>query len=353
MYKAGFIGAGNMGGALITAACRTIGPENVIITGHDMDKANELAAKTGCHIASSNIEVARLAQYVFLAVKPNIIREVAVGIADTLRNGANADAHATGASCTYADASAAGTPTTDAPAASNLAAAASTACVADPSKDAAADAPAASNLAATASAACVADPSTYAVAGASDAGTCTHTGHVVVTIAAGITRETIRKSIKDAVPVIRIMPNTPVAVGQGMILITGDGEDDPHVKELQEFMKGAGDFMYLPESSFDITTSISSCSPAYVYMFISAMADGAVQVGVPRNQAIRLAAKTVLGSAQMVLETGIHPDQLKDNVCSPGGSTIAGVNVLEENRFRYAAAQAIIKSTERNLELGK
>ena len=112
-------------------------------------------------------------------------------------------------------------------------------------------------------------------------------------------------------------------------------------------------FEKLPESQIDITSSINGCAPAYVYMFIEALADGAVQVGVPRDRAIRLAAQTVLGSAAMVLETGKHPDQLKDDVCSPGGSTIVGVSALEENNFRYAAAQSIVKSTEKNCSLGK
>ena len=270
MFKIGFIGAGNMGGALITAACRTIGAEQVVITDYDKEKAQALAAQTGCAVAADNMKIAADAEFIVLAVKPGVIRPVATGIADTLQEGAARGLH-----------------------------------------------------------------------------------QVVVTIAAGVEIRTIRDCIGEDVPVIRIMPNTPVQVGQGMILLTGDGEDDENVREFQTLMKGAGDFLYIPESSFDITTSISSCSPAYVYMFISAMADGAVQVGVPRAQAIRLAAKTVLGSAQMVLETGIHPDQLKDNVCSPGGSTIVGVNALERSGFRYAAAQAIIESTEKNLSLGK
>ena len=270
MYKTGFIGAGNMGGALIIAACKTIGPEHVIITDYDLGKARELAAQTGCQVAESNNEVVRSSEYTFLAVKPNVMRSVAAGIADTL----NAEIEK-------------------------------------------------------------------------------GIKHVIVTIAAGITIATIKECIGNKAPVIRIMPNTPVAVGQGMILLTGDGEQDENIVEFQSIMKEAGDFLYIPESSFDITTSISSCSPAYTYMFISALADGACQVGVPRAQAIRLAAKTVLGSAQMVLETGIHPDQLKDNVCSPGGSTIVGVTALEENKFRYAVAQSIIQSTAKNLELGK
>lgn len=270
MYKIGFIGAGNMGGALITAACRSIDADKVLITDPDTAKVQKLVQETGCQAAADSCELSRSAEYIVLAVKPHLIRTVASGIADILRSDA--------------------------------------------------------------------------AAGIS---------HIVVTIAAGVEIRTIRECIGEDIPVIRIMPNTPVAVGEGMILITGDGKDDSRVLEFQSLLKEAGEFLYIPESSFDITTSISSCSPAYVYMFISAMADGAVQVGVPRDQAIRLAAKTVAGSAQMVLKTGIHPDQLKDNVCSPGGSTIAGVNALEENRFRYAAAQAIIRSTEKNLELGK
>lgn len=270
MYKIGFIGAGNMGGALIAAACKTIGADQVLITDYDREKAQSLAKDTGCTVAADNQEIAANAQFIVLAVKPNVIRAVAAGISDTLQEGFSRGLR-----------------------------------------------------------------------------------QVVVTIAAGVEIRTIKDCIGEGIPVIRIMPNTPVQVGQGMILLTGDGEDDENVREFQNLMKGAGDFLYIPESSFDITTSISSCSPAYVYMFISAMADGAVQVGVPRAQAIRLAAKTVLGSAQMVLETGIHPDQLKDNVCSPGGSTIVGVNALERSGFRYAAAQAIIESTEKNLSLGK
>ena len=270
MKKIGFIGAGNMGGALIIAACRTIGADKVLITDYDRNKAQALAEETGCTAVSGNVEVAKNAEYIVLAVKPNIIRSVASELAAVLQEDKDNGCR-----------------------------------------------------------------------------------HVVVTIAAGISTQTIRECIGEGIPVIRIMPNTTVQVGQGMILMADSGEAPEAMTEFQEIMKGAGSFMSIPESSFDITTSISSCSPAYVYMFISAMADGAVQMGVPRAQAIHLAAQTVLGSARMVLETGIHPDQLKDNVCSPGGSTIVGVTALEQNNFRYAAAQAIIQSTMKNLDLGK
>lgn len=179
-------------------------------------------------------------------------------------------------------------------------------------------------------------------------------GHTVVTIAAGVPISAIKLAINEACPVIRIMPNTPVAVGKGTILITWKEEvKDETAAEFMDIMKAAGSFEKMPEEQFDITTAISSCSPAYAYMFIEAMADGAVYCGVPRDRAIRLAAQTVLGSCQMILESGENPEKLKDNVCSPAGSTIAGVEALEKNGFRYASSQAIIKATEKNLSLGK
>lgn len=179
-------------------------------------------------------------------------------------------------------------------------------------------------------------------------------GKCAVTIAAGVAINAIKEATENACPVIRIMPNTPAAVGQGTILINwGEDVPDETADEFLDIMKAAGMFEKLPENLFDITTGINGCGPAYVYIFIEAMADGAVQMGLPRDKAIRLAAQTVLGSAAMVLETGEHPDKLKDNVCSPGGSTIAGVAALEENGFRHACAQAVVKAAQKNLSLGK
>lgn len=267
MHKIGFIGSGNMGGALITAACKTIGAENVIITNRTLKKARKLAEETGCDVAETNEEIVKKAEYIIFAVKPNVIRSAAKEILPALKEEID-KGHK----------------------------------------------------------------------------------HVAVTIAAGISTDTISDCLDDIVPVLRIMPNTPVLVGEGMILLTGD---EAYFDEFMSLFSEAGLFEILPEKNFDITTSISGCSPAYAYMFISALADGACQVGVGRAQAIRLAAQAVLGSAKMVLETGEHPDKLKDDVCSPGGSTIVGVNALEEHGFRYCAAEAIIKSTEKNLDLGK
>ena len=179
-------------------------------------------------------------------------------------------------------------------------------------------------------------------------------GRCVVTIAAGVAISSIKEAIDNVCPVIRIMPNTPVAVGKGTILINwGEDVPDETADEFLKIMAAAGSFEKMPENLFDITTGINGCAPAYVYIFIEAMADGAVQMGLPRDKAVRLAAQTVLGSAAMVLETGEHPEKLKDNVCSTGGSTIAGVAALEENGFRHAAAQAVVKAAEKNLSLGK
>ena len=178
--------------------------------------------------------------------------------------------------------------------------------------------------------------------------------HVIVTIAAGVPIASIRQWTGSSCPILRLMPNTPVAIGKGTTLLTCS-EDTPEqtVRNFLEIMKEAGSFERIAESKMDITSSINGCTPAYAYMFIEALADGAVQAGVPRSMALRLAAQTVSGAASMILETGKHPDQLKDEVCSPGGSTIVGVETLEAHGFRYAVAQSIVTSTEKNCSLGK
>ena len=177
---------------------------------------------------------------------------------------------------------------------------------------------------------------------------------VLISMAAGLTMSRIASMAGGNYPVIRIMPNTPVAVGCGMTLycanelVTKDVLDD-----FLNDMAPTGRMDALEERLFDAAGTVSGCGPAYVYMFIEAMADGAVSCGVPRAQAMKYAAATMAGAAEMVLQTGLHPGQLKDNVCSPGGSTIAGVKALEDGAFRSTVMNCIQAATKRNSELGK
>lgn len=179
------------------------------------------------------------------------------------------------------------------------------------------------------------------------------TPFMLVTMAAGLTIARIRELAGGDYPVIRIMPNTPAAIGQGMILYTADGVAEADVQEFLTIMKGAGRFDALPESLIDAGSAVSGCGPAFVYPFIEALADGAVACGLPRAKAQEYATQTLVGAAMLVLESGSHPGALKDAVCSPGGSTIAGVRVLERSGFRSAAMEAVIAAYEKTKELGK
>ena len=155
-------------------------------------------------------------------------------------------------------------------------------------------------------------------------------------------------------PIIRIMPNTPVGVGQGLTLYTAN--ELVSNEDLQEFlsdMEFSGILDPVEEKLFDAAGTVSGCGPAYLYMFIEAMADGAVACGVPRIKAMEYTAATMMGAARMVLETRQHPGALKDAVCSPGGSTIAGVKALEDGGFRGTVMNCIIAACKRNSELGK
>lgn len=177
---------------------------------------------------------------------------------------------------------------------------------------------------------------------------------VLITMAAGLTTEKICEMAGIRLPVIRIMPNTPVLVGKGVILYCGnDLVPEEKLTDFVSDLRYAGRFDKIPENLFDAATSLAGCGPAYAYMFIEALADGAVSCGVPREKAIEYAANVLIGAAEMVLSTDEHPSKLKDNVCSPGGSTIAGVRALEEHGFRGAVIDCIVAANERNKELGK
>ena len=139
-----------------------------------------------------------------------------------------------------------------------------------------------------------------------------------------------------------------------MILYCKNGEVSEDAEtEFLRIMENAGKLDSIPEKLIDAGTAISGCGPAYVYMFIEALADGGVQCGLPRDKATALAAETLIGAASMVKEGVGHPEALKDSVCSPGGSTIAGVHALEEGAFRATASNAVISAYKRTLELSK
>ena len=177
---------------------------------------------------------------------------------------------------------------------------------------------------------------------------------LLITMAAGLSLAKISRWAGASLPVIRIMPNTPVAVGKGVIPYCCNDTVTP--AQLETFladMAPCGLLDPLEEGQMDAVTALSGCGPAYVYLFMEALADGAVSCGIPREKALRYAAATIIGAGEMVLSTGVHPSVLKDAVCSPGGSTIAGVRALEQNGLRNCAIEAVIAAYKRNCELGK
>ncbi|MBE6921932.1 MAG: pyrroline-5-carboxylate reductase [Ruminococcaceae bacterium] len=177
---------------------------------------------------------------------------------------------------------------------------------------------------------------------------------LLITMAAGLTMEQIVEFAGCELPVIRIMPNTPVAIGKGVIqYCANELVSAEMLKDFLADLRHAGILDPLEERLIDAGSAISGSGPAYVYMFIEALADGAVACGIPRAKALEYAAATVIGAGEMVLATGQHPGALKDAVCSPGGSTIAGVRALENHGFRAAAMEAVIATCNRNKELGK
>ena len=177
---------------------------------------------------------------------------------------------------------------------------------------------------------------------------------IYLSIAAGVSIELLESILGKDKKIVRTMPNTPAQVGCGMTVITPNGNlTGNEIAEIEKIFSGIGDTQVLPEKFMSIATAIHGSSPAYVYMFIDAMADAGVSYGLTKEQALKLAAKAVEGSAKMVQMTGVHPEQLKDNVCSPGGTTIAAVQDLEENGFRAVVQSAVRACTRRAEEMNK
>lgn len=265
----GFIGCGNMGGALAKAAVKSdlMKPEHICIADKMSAQAEKMAAELGGAVVGTNLDVAKYCDYIFLAVKPQMMQGVLEEIAPVLRTREDR--------------------------------------------------------------------------------------FVLVTIAAGLTMSTIQEMAGGNYPIIRLMPNMPAAVGKGMILYSSS---KTHLDEMVTFlhmMKEAGRFDELPEALIDAGSAVSGCGPAFVYMFIEALADGGVACGLPRAKAQEYAAQTLLGAAEMVLKGEQHPGALKDAVCSPAGSTIQGVRALEAGGFRGDIFEAVTAAYEKTKELGK
>lgn len=266
-YRAGFIGAGNMGGALAVAACKNTDADRIVLADNDRRKAQALADNCNC-LAADNATAAGESRFVFLGVKPQVLPALLEEIAPVL-------------------------------------------------------------------------------ALRSDR-------FVLVTMAAGISIDGVTGMLGERYPIIRIMPNMPVAIGEGMVLYAVNeqvtAEDE---QEFLRLMSAAGCFDKLDEKLIDAGSAVSGCGPAFAYLFIEALADGGVECGLPRDKALRYAAQTLLGAAEMTLCSGKHPGELKDAVCSPGGTTIAGVHALEEGAFRNAAMSAVAAAYKRTCELKK
>ena len=247
----GFLGCGNMGGAIARAVCKAADPQNVYLANRTAAKAETLAAELGCN-TTINDEVAGRCDLIFLAVKPQMMEALLTPLKFTLAE----------------------------------------------------------------------RPGRF----------------VLCSMAAGLPISRIQELAGEDYPVIRIMPNTPASVGEGMIQYCSSHVTAEEEAEFCKLMAPAGRLDPVPETLIDAASCVSGCG---------------VACGLPRAKAQEYAAQMVLGSAKLVLESGKHPGELKDAVCSPGGSTIQGVRVLEEQGFRGAVMDAVLAAYDRTKEMGK
>lgn len=272
----GFIGTGNMGGALAKAAGMKLGGEQILLANRTPEKAKRLAEELHAEI-TDNRTIAERADYIFLGVKPQGMPDLLAEIGPVLARRQAEQKDVPGELRSL---------------------------------------------------------------------------FVLVTMAAGLSISRIQELAGGDYPVIRIMPNTPAAVGAGMILYSpGPGVTEREKSHFLNAMANAGRFSLIPESLIDAGSAVAGCGPAFVDLFVEALADGGVACGLPRAQALEFAAQMVLGSAALLLQSGQHPGALKDAVCSPGGTTIQGVRKLEEGGFRGTVMNAVIAAFEKNAQL--
>ena len=174
-----------------------------------------------------------------------------------------------------------------------------------------------------------------------------------ISIAAGIKIDDLEKSLKNDDRVIRVMPNTPAMIGQGASAQSkGKNATESDTEFVSKILNAVGISIEVPEKQLDAVTGLSGSGPAYIYTVIEALADGGVLVGLPKEKALTLAAKTVIGAAEMVMKSDEHPAKLRDQVASPGGTTIAGLAALESGKLRSTLIEAVKAATKRSEELG-
>ena len=261
----GFIGVGNMGGAVAAAVCKSVGADKVLLCNRTAAKAETLAQAIGCRVAD-NQTAAATCRYLFLGVKPQNMGDLLAELRPVLQE----------------------------------------------------------------------------------------KKPVLVSMAAGLTAKQIEEMAGGEIAVLRIMPNTPVAIGCGVIMYCkNDLLTEADEQTLVQALSPAGIVDPLEERLMDAGSALCGCSPAFTDLYLEAMADGAVACGIPRAKALKYAAAAVAGAARLALETEKHPGALKDAVCSPGGSTIQGVRTLENRAFRGAVMEAVITAAGASGDLGK
>lgn len=178
--------------------------------------------------------------------------------------------------------------------------------------------------------------------------------HLVITIAAGVPIKAVEEVLGPGTRIVRVMPNTPALIGQGAAAFSrGKKATKEDAETVRAILEAVGTVVELPEKFLDAVTGLSGSGPAFVFMVVEALADGGVKMGLPRTVAMMLAAQTVSGAAKMVLETKQHPGELKDQVASPGGTTITGIAALEHGGLRATLIEAVEAATRRSIELGK
>ena len=178
--------------------------------------------------------------------------------------------------------------------------------------------------------------------------------HLILSIAAGVTTEQLKNMVQGKCHVIRTMPNTPALVGEGMTAVCRDPSiPERFINMACMILKSFGKIEFVSEDQIHAVTAISGSSPAYAFMFLEALADGGVMMGLSREQSYRMAAQSLLGAAKLILETGKHPGELKDMVCSPSGTTIDAVASLEHSGFRGIVTKAVQVCAEKSIAMGK